>query len=118
MSAFVSGLMLELEGREAIGKLSEAKLRRIDWLAVAVGNLGGIGPASRVLGFSRQTIYTWLEEGLGGVSFDKVTKLSQMGDVPLEYLSRRLSVWKESVESEVDRRPKQGSNTDQARGKH
>jgi hypothetical protein len=61
-----------------------------NWLAVAVAKLWGIGPASKSLGVSRQTIYAWLEHGLGGVSFDKVSKLSRMGDVPLECLAKRL----------------------------
>jgi hypothetical protein len=80
--------------REAQMRTKEIVMaKRIDWLAVAIGNQRSIAQAATNLGVSAKVIYAWLEEGLGGVSFDKVVKLSEKGDVPLEYLARRLGPW-------------------------
>lgn len=70
-------------------------VRGTDWLAVAIGNMGGIGQAARKMGVSRQTIYNWLEQGLGTIEFEKVVRLAKQADVPLDYIARRLGPWKE-----------------------
>ena len=99
MSAFLSGINEELRGREMAGRVSETTTRGLDWLAVAIGNLGGPGPAARSLNVSRQTIYAWLSDGLAGVAFEKICLISSKGDVPLEYLARRLGPKSEDQES-------------------
>jgi hypothetical protein len=98
MAGFVSAIASEVRRMEAAGRVDEARMKRIDWLAVAIGNLGGPGPATRVLGLSRQTVYTWLNEGLGKTAFEHVVALSNAADVPLEYLARRLGPWAEALE--------------------
>jgi hypothetical protein len=62
-------------------------------LAVAIGNLRGITPAAKALKVSQKTIYAWLDEGLAGVPFSKVIEISEVGDVPLDYLAKRLAPW-------------------------
>jgi len=69
-------------------------VQRIDWLAVAIGNLRGITPAAKALKVSQKTIYAWLDEGLAGLPFAKVIEISEVGDVPLSYLAKRLGPWK------------------------
>lgn len=93
MAAFVKGIGEQLRGREMAGRISESTMRRVDWLAVAIGNLGGPNRAAKRLGLSPQTVYTWITKGLRGVDFAKVYNLSKEGDVPLEYLARRLGPW-------------------------
>lgn len=56
---------------------------RIDWLAVAIGNLGNITGTARKLGVTEKLICDWLDKGLESVPFGMVAKLSEKGDVPL-----------------------------------
>ena len=69
-----------------------------DWLAIAIGNLGGPAAAARALGVSRQTVYGWVDDGLAKASFEKVVMLSVKADVPLEYLAKRLGPWDKPLE--------------------
>jgi hypothetical protein len=69
-------------------------VERVDWLAVAIGNQRSIPQAARNLGVSPKVIYGWLDKGLASVPFGMVSKLSEVGDVPLEYLKRRTGPWK------------------------
>jgi hypothetical protein len=62
----------------------------IDRLALAVARLGRIEGAAENLGVSKQTIYTWLESGLGKAQFERVVRLSQASDIPIEALAKRL----------------------------
>jgi hypothetical protein len=87
MAAFVSAMQQEVRKREHVGRVDE-RTREFDWLAVAIGNLGGPGPAARAMSTSRQTIHNWLDQGVGHVAFDKVALLSQKARVPLELLRR------------------------------
>ena len=66
------------------------ELERLDWLAVAIHNVGGISKAAKQLGVSQMLLCSWLENGLSRVKFESVVKLSELGDVPLEFLARRL----------------------------
>lgn len=90
MAGMITGLAIDLRKREAMGKSEVERLSSMDWLAVAIGNLGGVVPAAKALKVSRQTIHAWLTYGLADVSFDKIVRLSEGGDVPMEYLARRL----------------------------
>jgi len=65
-------------------------LRKVDWLAVAIGNIGSPKKAAGKLATTEGTVYEWLERGLATVPFYCVVQLSKFGDVPLEYLARRL----------------------------
>lgn len=60
-----------------------------DWLGYAIHKLGGPGKAAVRLGISRQTLYTYLGEGLGSAQFRTIIKLSQLASVPYEYLAKR-----------------------------
>ena len=66
---------------------------RIDWLAVAIGNLGNITGTARKLGVTEKLICDWLDKGLESVPFGMVAKLSEKGDVPLVNLAKRLGPW-------------------------
>lgn len=90
MAAFVSAMTREVRGRELAGRMGEADMKGLDWLAVAIGNLGGVARAASTLHVQRQTVYNWLNQGLGNVEFSQVVEISKAGDVPLEYLARRL----------------------------
>ncbi len=72
-----------------------------DWLGYAVEKLGGPGKAAAQIGISRQTLYTWLEEGLGSAPFRKVVKISELADVPLDYLQRRLGPYDEAASRNI-----------------
>ena len=61
-----------------------------DWLAFAIGKLGGPRKAAVAIGVPYTAIYEWLENGLATAKFLHVSKLSKLADVPLQYLSRRL----------------------------
>ena len=73
-------------------------VNRVDWLAVAVGNVGGIPQMARKLGVKSKMVIHWLDHGLGAVAFETVVKLAWMGDVPLEFLARRLGPWVDPVD--------------------
>jgi len=102
MSAWVDVVSRRLRGREVAGKIPEETRKRVDWLAVAIGNLGGIESAALAVGVSKQTVYTWLDKGLARTEFSRVAALAEKGDVPLEYLSRRLGPWKDEAEDESE----------------
>ncbi len=74
--------------------MSNIRAPKMDWLALALGTLGGAAPAARACGASQKTVYAWLNHGLGKAAFDKVVKLSEKSNVPLEYLARRLGPWR------------------------
>jgi DNA-binding phage protein len=57
-----------------------------DWLGFAIHQMGGPGQAAQRLGVSRQTLYTYLEEGLGSAKFSTVLKIAKETRIPLEYL--------------------------------
>jgi hypothetical protein len=62
---------------------------KIDFLAAAIGVLGGIVPAAKQLEVSRNSIYRWLDNGIGPAAFSTVIKLARLTNVPLDYLARR-----------------------------
>lgn len=97
MAGYIQGVRAELRGYEEMGKppRNGAIVNGTDWLAVAIGNIGGVGKAAKVMGVSRQTIYNWLDKGVGTIEFKEMVKLARIGDVPIEYLARRLGPWKE-----------------------
>ncbi len=64
---------------------------KIDWLAVAIGNVGGVNGAAKRFNVQPATIYQWLNRGVGHLKFDRVVEISQAGNVPLDYLARRCS---------------------------
>jgi hypothetical protein len=68
---------------------------RIDWLSVAIANMGGISRAAKVMAVSRQTIYDWLDDGIGTVQSSVVIKLARLSDVPLDFLAKRTGPWKD-----------------------
>jgi len=78
------------EGEGAAKRHRKSQTNDIDWLAFAVGKLGGPAQAGEQLGVTRQTIYTWLADGLAPVPFGMVIKISMLADVPLDYLSKRV----------------------------
>jgi hypothetical protein len=87
---FIDGMGLMAEGEGAAKRTRASETGDIDWLAFAVGKLGGPKQAGDKLGVTRQTIYTWLADGLASVPFGMVIKISKLADVPLDYLSRRV----------------------------
>jgi hypothetical protein len=64
-----------------------------DWLAYAVRAAGGpsrsIGVAAKKLGVTRSTIYEWIAEGAGKASVEKILLLSELSNVPVNFLVRR-----------------------------
>jgi hypothetical protein len=64
----------------------------IDWVALAISQIGGgkIEAASAILGLTPQTLYTWLEKGIGQARFDRIVLLSRKSGVSLEMLAKRL----------------------------
>lgn len=68
-----------------------------DWLAYAVEKLGGPTKAAQAIGISRNTLYSYLAEGLGSAPFRRVVLISELADVPLEYLRRRLGPYDDEV---------------------
>ena len=50
----------------------------------------------RRLGVKSAKVIYWLDHGLGDVPFATVVKISWMGDVPLEFLGRRLGPWNDA----------------------
>lgn len=90
MAAFVSAMQGQVREAEMAGRAGDSAMKNWDWLAVAIGRLGGPSRAAEALNVSRQSVYTWLERGLGKVTFDKIYELHKKSDVPLEYLGRRL----------------------------
>ena len=61
-----------------------------DWLALAVRKLGGPDKAVHQIGISRGTLDRWLEDGLALAPFGKVARISELANMPLERLKRRL----------------------------
>lgn len=80
-------MMIKSKGEAVIGDW--------DWLGYAVEKMGGPSKAASKIGISRQTLYTWLEEGLGSAPFRKIVAISEVADVPLDYLKRRLGPFEE-----------------------
>jgi hypothetical protein len=68
----------------------EANVQKIDWLAAAVACMGGISVAAKRLKVSRATIYHWLDEGLARATLGTVVAISRQGNIPIEYLIRRM----------------------------
>ncbi len=68
----------------------EANVQKIDWLAAAIANMGGISVAAKRLKVSRATIYHWLDDGLGRASLGTVVAISRQGNTAIEYLIRRM----------------------------
>jgi len=61
-----------------------------DWLAVAIGNMGGVAAAAEKIGVSAQTVYTWLAQGVGTLSFGRVVQIAELGRIPLEAFKQRM----------------------------
>lgn len=72
-------------------------MRKVDWLEYAIGSLGGPVEAADQLGISTQTIYRWLDGGLGKISFGNVVRLAKATNTPLEFLGQRLGPHKTAV---------------------
>lgn len=68
----------------------EANVQKIDWLAAAMANMGGLSVAAKKLKVSRATIYHWLDEGLARTSLGTVFEISRQSNTPIEYLIRRM----------------------------
>jgi hypothetical protein len=72
----------------------EANAQKIDWLAAAIADMGGISVAAKKLKVSRGTIYHWLDEGLAHASLGSVAAISRQGNTPIEHLIRRMGPFK------------------------
>ena len=68
----------------------EANAQKIDWLAAAIANMGGITVAAKRLKVSRATIYHWLDDGLARATLATVFAISQQGNAPIQHLIRRI----------------------------
>jgi len=84
-SEFVRGL----RRMDKDAHIDPTKTQNIDWLAVAIGNLGGPADASLKLGVSATTVYNWLGNGIRRLPFERVIQIAEAGDVPIEFLKRR-----------------------------
>lgn len=94
MAAFVREVGEQLRAAVVAGRGDEGdRMKRVDWLAFAIGRLGGPTRAAEKLGVSEQTVYTWLGKGLHKVQFSKMVALSKAAHVPLEYLGERMGPW-------------------------
>jgi hypothetical protein len=70
-----------------------------DWLAYALGKIGDHGKsragenllqaAARELGVTRQRIISWLEKGIGHLTFSQVADLADRAGVPVDMLKSR-----------------------------
>ena len=67
---------------------------KIDWLAAAIADMGGISVAAKKLKVSRGTIYHWLDEGLARATLGTVVAISRQGNTAIEYLIRRMGPFK------------------------
>ncbi len=83
----------ECEQAEHMAK-AIARRTEIDWLAVAIWEMGGVGPSAKALEVSQATICRWLGKGMAGVRFSTVKRLSKLGGIPMEAL--RLGPFKET----------------------
>lgn len=63
---------------------------RFDWLAAAIGILGGPEQAARELSISKQTVNAWLNRGLARATFDHVCELSSKSGIRTDFLRLRL----------------------------
>ena len=72
----------EIEAPEAIDEW--------DWLGYAIGRLGGPRKAAVAIGAPYTAIYEWLEFGLAQAKFIHVVKISELANVPLQFLVRRM----------------------------
>ena len=61
-----------------------------DWLAVAIGHVGGIRPAAKLLGKSPITIRKWLAKGLLDTRLEDLLLLAKKGHVEIEHLIERV----------------------------
>ena len=77
-------------------KPAEPLIGEWDWLGYAIGKLGGPTEAAAKLGITRQTIYTYLGEGLADAPFRDVISISNLADVPMQFLARRMGPYEES----------------------
>ncbi len=59
------------------------------FLAAAIGKIGGIPQAAKVLKAPEETVYAWLETGLAAAPFDKVCKLGWETGISLGYFASR-----------------------------
>jgi len=66
------------------------KKHRMDWLAGAINNLGGINSAAAALGISRARLLRYIVDGLAKMPFGLVGKLSELSNVPVECLQQRI----------------------------
>jgi hypothetical protein len=80
---------MKVKTKRPINAIAVTPLGPIDWLAAAIGILGGPIPASKEIGVSRNLVYNWLDNGIGPAAFSTVIKLSRLTNVPLEYLALR-----------------------------
>jgi hypothetical protein len=61
----------------------------VDWLAFAIGNLGGFAKTAAAVGVSRDTISRWLNKGLLDARVCDVLLLAKKSTVPVELLLKR-----------------------------
>jgi hypothetical protein len=62
----------------------------IDFLAAAIGRMGGVNAASKKLGVKPDTIVRWLERGVGTLPFSRVVEIAKAGGLPVELFRHRL----------------------------
>ena len=91
------GMASRLRGMREAGSrnLESIPPSGFDWLAVAIGNMGGIRGTCERLGVTRQTVYTWLSNGLGTLPFERVNQIAELGGIPLELLKQRMGPFAE-----------------------
>lgn len=78
---------------------------KIDWLAYAIGTIGGKGgvpAAAEKLGVEKQTIYQWLDRGIGHLTFNQVDDLATRSGIPVEVLRSRRGPYDYSDDLEDD----------------
>jgi hypothetical protein len=92
-------MKLVIEGLEDNKQLEQ--LNNVDWLAVAIGRMGGPQAAAEELGVTRQTVYSWLAQGLGTLPFNRVIEIAEKSRSTLEVLKQRTGPRGSSANSRV-----------------
>ena len=66
----------------------------IDWLAVAIGRIGGIKAAARRMKVQDRTVRNWKERGVGNLELNTVVQLAKLGGIPMLLLAERMGPFK------------------------
>jgi hypothetical protein len=65
-------------------------VNKIDWLAVAVHEIGGVRATAKLVGRSDATVRRWLKDGLLDTRLKDIVVMADASQVLLEHLARRV----------------------------